>query len=136
MCYLAQLHLIWSRFAYPRPGLNPSRFSHDTFCLCCSHDTCSFCCGKIYSVDSSSEKSEAVFLKFRFSPLGFFVPSQICSDVTSHTIFLSSAGMKLKILPHFSLSAGLSKRLWFVPCHLVCSWVFGACLKPFLESKD
>lgn len=31
-----------------------------------------------------------------------------------HTlIFLSSAGMKLKILSHFSLSAGLSNRLWF-----------------------
>lgn len=34
-----------------------------------------------------------------------------------------------------SLTAGLSKRLWFVPCHLVCCWVFGACLKPFLQSR-
>lgn len=133
MCYLVQLHLILHQFALSHPGLNPSRFSHDTFCLCCSHDTCSFCCGKIYFADSSFfffEKSEAIFPKFRFSPLGFSVLSQICIDVGLDTVFFISVGMKLKILSHSSLLVGLSKRLRFVPCHLVCCWLFCAFFKP------
>lgn len=64
------------------------------------------------------------------SPLGFSVPSQICIDVSLDTVFFSSGGMKLKIFSHLSLLVGLSKRLQFVPCHLVCCWVFSAFFKP------
>ena len=76
------------------------------------------------------EKSEFVFLEFRFSLLGFSVPSQICTDVSLDTVFSSSVGMKREILSHLSLLVGLSERLQFVPYHLVCCWVFCAFFKP------